>query len=137
MRVVIDTNVLVSALLKPQSKPAQILDLVIAGQLTLLLDNRILYEYREVLKRERFGFNEVWVDELMSFLDTVCEYVVAEPVKINLRDPDDLPFLEIAMTGKAEALITGNKKDFAKSPQEVPIYLPEEFLARYSRRGGL
>ena len=54
MKVVVDTNVLVSALIQPLGKPAQVLALVRSGALTLLHDERILAEYGEVLRRPRF-----------------------------------------------------------------------------------
>lgn len=56
--MVLDTNVLIAALLSPFGAPAQILDLAIAGEVALLLDDRILAEYHEVARRPKFGFAE-------------------------------------------------------------------------------
>ncbi|MBI3541187.1 MAG: putative toxin-antitoxin system toxin component, PIN family [Deltaproteobacteria bacterium] len=113
MRVVLDTNILVSALLKPQSIPARVLDYVISGQATLLIDHRILEEYRDVLRRPKFGFDEMLVDDLIAFLDRFGEYVLAEPFHFKMKDEDDLPFVEVSICGKADALVTGNAKDFS------------------------
>lgn len=128
MRIVLDTNVLVSALLNPQGPPARILDLIVGGPLKLLADNRILYEYREVLLRPKFGFDPDLVDELIALLDKAAEFIAADFLSDPIPDPDDRPFLEIALAGKAEVLITGNKKDFGKPPQGLKILLPSEFL---------
>jgi putative PIN family toxin of toxin-antitoxin system len=132
VRIVLDTNVLVSAVLKPESKPARILDLVLSGSATLLLDQRILYEYREVLLRPKFGLDAGLVDDFLAFLDRIAEFVPAAPLSRTIPDPDDLPFLEVAVTGQADYLVTGNVKDFGKPPQSLAILTPEEFLRRRS-----
>jgi len=54
--IVLDTNILVSALITPFGKAARVLDLVIRGDIRILYDDRILSEYREVLLRPKFGF---------------------------------------------------------------------------------
>lgn len=132
MRVVLDTNVLVSSLLS-QGPPAQILEQITSGQLTLLIDDRILFEYREVLKRPKFHFEEVKVDELIAFLDRFGEYVSALLHPHLIPDPGDIPFLEVALTGKAEVLITGNKRDYGPPPRGLKILTPSEFLDYYRK----
>ncbi len=108
MRVVLDTNVLVSALLSPEGPPAAIINATLDGTLTALVDNRILFEYEDVLQRERFGFNPQDVRAFLDFFRHESEYVSATPVQLTLNDPDDLPFYEVAKTAKADYLITGN-----------------------------
>ena len=71
MKVVVDTNVLVSALLRQGTPPAAVLDALLGGELTLLYDERILDEYREVLGRPKFGFEPEKVDALVRFV-TSC-----------------------------------------------------------------
>jgi putative PIN family toxin of toxin-antitoxin system len=127
-RIVLDTNVLVSALLKPLSDSGTILTHIRAERLVLLLDQRILLEYREVLRRPKFNFNAGLVDETIAYLDRFGEFVVAEPLSLLLPDPDDKPFLEVALSGGADALITGNKKDFGRPPKNLKIVSPHEFL---------
>jgi len=56
VKVVLDTNVLVSGLLKPRSKPAKILRLILQGDMDIIISEHILSEYYEVLKREKFSF---------------------------------------------------------------------------------
>lgn len=135
MRIVLDTNILVSALLTPSGFPATILDLITVGELTPVVDDRILAEYREVLRRPRFSFNRSDVDELVAYLDRVAEHVVAIPLGVQIPDPDDLPFLEVAVVSKVDALITGNKKDYGSSPKGLKISSPAEFLQFYKLKG--
>jgi putative PIN family toxin of toxin-antitoxin system len=108
VRIVLDTNVLVSALLTPQGLPAQILLLALAGDLTLLFDERILEEYREVLHRPRFAIPRDQLAEILEQLEADGELVATTPVTAALPDPDDRPFIEVAMSGRADALVTGN-----------------------------
>jgi predicted nucleic acid-binding protein len=69
VKVVVDTNILVSALLRrASSPPARVLDALLAGELTLLYDERILAEYAEVLGREKFGFDRADVERLLAFI---------------------------------------------------------------------
>jgi len=78
--------------------------------------------------RPHFRFDPGFVDETIALLDRFAEFVTAEPLKISLADPDDLPFLEVALTGQADALITGNRKDFGRAPKGLKILSPREFL---------
>lgn len=128
MKIVLDTNVLVSALLKPHSSSSKVLDLILAGHLELLIDDRILSEYREVLRRTKFSFDELLVDDVLATLDRLALFVMSENHLLHLPDRDDLPFLEVALSGKAHTLITGNKKDFGKPLQNLKIVSPTEFL---------
>ena len=125
MRVVIDTNVLISGLINPNGKPAMIINLLLLKKIKVLYDNRILKEYRNVLLRERFGFSEELVDSLIEFIKTEGEFVTSEPIKIDIPDESDKKFLEVAISGKANYLITGNTKDY---PKLEFIITPKEFL---------
>ncbi|TVS09005.1 MAG: putative toxin-antitoxin system toxin component, PIN family [Gammaproteobacteria bacterium] len=135
MRVVLDTNVIVSALLTPHGPPARILDWTLAGELTVLLDDRLLDEYRVVLARTKFGFDPRDLRILLAALDALAERVVALPLSVELPDPDDLPFLEVASSGRADALITGNRRHFRprRGHPGVEILAPAEALASMRR----
>ncbi|MBA2319918.1 MAG: putative toxin-antitoxin system toxin component, PIN family [Deltaproteobacteria bacterium] len=111
MRLVLDTNVLVSGLLTPKGSPGRVVDGILLGDLVLVVDDRILEEYREVLARPKFGFDVVQRERLLVFLRTASEQVVAPPVSVPLPDPDDLPFLEAALHAGV-ALVTGNARHF-------------------------
>ena len=82
MRVVLDTNVLVSAFLSPDGAPAQLLTFALAGELTLLFDDRIMAEYAEVLRRPRFGLDEADIDLVLRQLEADGERV--EPTRSTL-----------------------------------------------------
>jgi len=130
--VVLDTNVLVSALLTPHGTPAQIVRFALSGEISILYDERILAEYREVLSRPRFGFAPDDVAIVLAELERRGEPVLARPLRITLPDPDDLPFLEVAAAGRAEALVTGNARHFKPTTgsHRVPILTPAELLQR-------
>ena len=131
MKVVLNTNVLLSGLLKPYGKPAAILRLVLSGALQVAYDGRILSEYRTVLLWEKFHFSREMVDALLEQIEAEGFFVVARPLKKHLPDPDDEPFLEVALSGKVDALITGNKRHYpASASKGVAVLTPTEFLAR-------
>ena len=131
MKVVLNTNVLLSGLLKPYGKPAAILRLVLSGALQVAYDGRILSEYRTVLLREKFHFSREMVDALLEQIEAEGFFVIARPLKKHLPDPDDEPFLEVALSGKVDALITGNKRHYpASASKGVAVLTPTEFLAR-------
>ena len=129
MRIVLDTNVLVSGLLTPFGPSGEIVRMISAGILILQYDSRILLEYQEVLYRPKFQFNKEHIDTLLAFIKQNGQIVPASPLKERLPDPDDEPFLEIAIAGRAECLITGNKSHYSRqSRQGMRILSPSEFL---------
>lgn len=130
MRVVLDTNILVSGLLNSEGTPAQIINMVLNRSITLLYDNRILLEYSEVLKRKKFGFKQEWVEPIIEFVKQEGKFITAEPTNVKTIDKDDLKFMEVAITGEADYLITGNAKHF---PKLNIIKTPREFLESKKR----
>ena len=134
MLVVLDTDVLVSALITPFGNSSRILDIILRGDIRLLYDDRILFEYREVLLRPKFGFAASDADMLIDFLE--AEGLRVTPAAINepLVDKDDISFLEVALSGEADALITGNERHFkTKTGKRLKIMSPKEFLRMWSR----
>ena len=125
MRIVLDTNVLVSALLTPEGPPASIINALLAGTVELLADNRILFEYEDVLNRRKFGFEPRDVRSLLDFLKHECRYVAATTATSSFEDPADLPFYEVALSGNADYLVTGNSKHY---PDKDWILSPRQFL---------
>lgn len=135
MRIVLDTNILISALITPFGNSARILDMVLLGELQILYDDRILSEFREVLLRPKFSFEEGDVDELLTFIEIEGVKVTSTPINEPLMDEDDIPFIEVAMTGKADSLITGNKRHFkGKHTKIIKIMTPDEFLKFWKQR---
>ena len=135
MRIVLDTNVLVSGLLSPFGPPGEIVRLVSTGSVALCLDARILSEYDEVLARPRFGFDEDAVAALLDYLDFASETVAAEPLPARLSDEDDEPFLEVALACGADCLVTGNLAHFPdKACAGMAVVSPSQFMDRYRSR---
>lgn len=132
MRVVVDTNVLVAALLSPRGPSGRILDLLAEELLTPLYDDRILDEYREVLSRREFGFSSHVVEALLEHVETAGQRVTAAPAPVALPDLDDQAFLEVAIAGRAEALVTGNLRHFPSTMRlGVRVVDPATFLAQW------
>ena len=135
MIIVLDTNVLVSGLLRPHSKPATILRLVATGALHVAYDERILSEYREVLARPKFPFSPEQIRALLDQVEAEGEAVVGLPLKFLLPDPDDAALLEVAVAARADALITGNTRHFpARARHGITVLDPAAFLDRWSRQ---
>lgn len=125
---VIDTNVLVSSMLKGTSIPGIIVDKAINGPIVPLLNNEILAEYEEVLLRNKFGFEEEDVKTLIDELRKRAIYLDRTMVDEVFEDPDDVVFYEIVMTARTAVdayLITGNKKHF---PIKSYVVTPREML---------
>ena len=132
MRIVLDTNVLVSALLSPFGPPAEILRLVTTGTVRLCHDARILGEYRQVLLRPAFPFRPLQVESLLDQIEADGEPITAFALSDRLPDPDDEAFLEVAPAADARYLVTGNLRHFPPESQRgVRVVSPREFLKSY------
>lgn len=130
MRVVLDTNVLVSGLLSPFGPCGQIVRMLTSGVLVLCVDSRILLEYDEVLRRPKFGLDPSRVDILMEYIETVAEVYATIPLARPLPDEDDSPFLEVALASGARFLVSGNLKHFPVRHRDgVLVLSPKQFLS--------
>lgn len=128
MRIVLDTNVLVSGLLSPRGPSAEIIQLLLAGSVTLCVDSRILAEYRAVLPRPKFGFDPGHVSTFLAFLEAQAILVQPSPLPTRLPDPDDEPFLEVALAGEAH-LVTGNLKHYPSGARlGAKVVTPRGFI---------
>lgn len=135
-RIVPDTNVLVSGLLSGFGPPGRILDLVLAGELTVAYDDRILGEWREVLGRQKFGFSPRDVETLLDFVEAEGLAINAPPLGVELPDPDDAPFLEVTYAAGA-TLVTGNVKHYPPDERRgVVVTEPAAFLERWTSEAG-
>jgi putative PIN family toxin of toxin-antitoxin system len=110
LKVVIDTNVLVSALLKPDSNPARIISLVMQQQLTLCLSKAILDEYKGVLGYGKFaGLDRAASQRLLAKLKKHSLWITPGPkIEAIGADPSDNKFLECAVAGNADYIISGD-----------------------------
>ncbi len=112
---VIDTNVVVSSMLKHDSIPGEILDLVLSKTIVPLLNKEIIDEYEDVLKRNKFGFSNDEVDKLITNLKSNSIFLEREQTLEEFVDEDDIVFYEIVMSARhtmAAFLITGNIKHY-------------------------
>ena len=129
MKIVLDTNVLISGLLKPNNPPGQIVSMVSSGTLSLCYDSRLLWEYGEVLRRPQFQLGPMPACALIDQIKADGFLVAAKPLPVPLPDPADEMFLEVAIQGNARCVVTGNLKDFPPSKRcGVPVMSPAEFL---------
>ncbi|MBH0190577.1 MAG: putative toxin-antitoxin system toxin component, PIN family [Nitrospira sp.] len=129
MRVVVDSNVLVAGLLSPFGPPGEILRIIASGTVRLFFDARILMEYEEVLARPKFRFNAEHTRALMDHIQTEGFSVAGNPLPVRLPDPGDEPFLESAVAGDADCLITENTRHFpSRQRQGMTVLSPREFL---------
>ena len=125
---VIDTNVIISAMLNFNSVPGQIVLESLTGKITPLFNDEILAEYEEVLSRPKFHFSQNDIDILIDGIIKRGIHVDATPLGEYLLDPKDAIFYEIVMEVKKEKdayLVTGNLKHFPVKPF---IITPREML---------
>lgn len=130
MKIVLDTNVLVSGLLNSQGNPAQILTLALAGAVLVCYDKLILAEYAEVLARPRFKFDPKRVRDILTKLEVDGLAVDASAHSdLNLPDPDDEPFLAVTLVTAADFLVTGNLVHFPASKRRgCRVVSPADFM---------
>lgn len=126
---VIDTNVLVSALISSHDDAAtvQVVSRMFSGQVIPLFSEEILREYDEVLRRKKFGFSEETVSAMIRAIEKYGEILVPTQTGEILPDIKDLPFYEVVLEkGENDAyLVTGNLKHFPRKPF---IVTAREFL---------
>ena len=115
-RVVLDTNVLVSALLTGSGNPNTLLRAVLSGQVTPVYSANIMAEYRAVLARPRFGFDTRDIADLLAFIEAFGEPTNPTPSDVPLLDESDRPFLDAGQATGA-VVVTGNTKHFPRSHQ--------------------
>ncbi len=135
IRIVVDTNVLVSGLLTPFGMCADLVRLFTSDEVILCVDSRILLEYEEVLGRERFRLDQKHVSVLMEYIRRTSEFHSCKPLSEPLPDPDDCCFLEVAIASHADCLITGNTRHFPPGLRYgVRVQNPSEFLEMLKER---
>lgn len=127
MLIVVDTNVLVSALWSKTGAPAKIISLVLQGKLIPCYDYRILSEYRTVLARPKFGFTDGEINALLDWIEVYGRSILAEPLEDIFIDDSDKKFYEVAKCSNA-ILVTGNLKHF---PNDAKIMSVSDFLVKY------
>lgn len=132
MRVILDTNIVVSAFLSPNGKPAVILGLVLSRSVEICINAAILSEYIEVLSRSKFT-GKIHRSAIIRFFEIVRSFgfVVSTFISgIDMPDEADRKFYDAAVSANA-LLVTGNKKHY---PCKSFVCDPGEFLFQYQLR---
>lgn len=112
IRVVLDTNIVVSALLKPDGNERRLLRMGLAGQFAMLVSPAILAEYQGTLARPKFRLQPDEVAATIEGIRNAVELVDPDVTVTIAPDDADNRFLECAQAGKADYLVTGNKRHF-------------------------
>jgi putative PIN family toxin of toxin-antitoxin system len=128
IRVVLDTNILVSALLQPDGQPPAVFLLALSGGIQLCVSEPIQAEYDEVIRRPRFKLGAKVIENALESIRQVGEWL-RPAVTVQARsDPDDDIFLECAEVARADYLVTGNARDFPSECKGTRIVTAREFL---------
>jgi putative PIN family toxin of toxin-antitoxin system len=139
IRAVLDTNVLVSALINPRGTPAQILDLWRGDRFLVLTSEAMMAELEDVLARMRrkrkYRLTNSEVGKLLRMLRQFMISVAADAKEPVVRDPDDAKLLTCAASGRADYVVTGDADLLSlKEHEGVAIVTPAEFLQVISNR---
>ena len=129
LRAVLDTNVVVSAALKPHSLPAAIVSAATAQLFTLCLSEAIRDEYQHVLTRGKFGLPPDRVSRFLAVLEATGRRVTPTERLAITRDSEDNKFLECAVEASASHLVTGNTRHFPYQFRTIRVVTPREFFA--------
>ena len=138
MLIVLDSNILVSGLLNPFVSPARVVDQVTLNVVQVAYDDRIIAEYIDVLTRPAFGFPKKNVRDLVEHIKLSGIHVVAQALGLPENpDPGDLPFAEVAITARVDAVVAGNLSHFQYLEKRgVSVLSPSEFIETAGRLFG-
>jgi putative PIN family toxin of toxin-antitoxin system len=129
IRVVLDTNILISALLQPQGLPARIFLMTIAGTAAQLCVSGDVYaEYEEVVRRPKFNHTETTIEHTLRAIRKSGHWVRPLGRVHACSDPDHDIFIECAQAAHAHYLITGNRKDFPAKWADTQIVTPRQYV---------
>ena len=135
-RLVVDTNVFVSGLISESGSPGRILQGIRDKRLIHLVSDSIVEEYLRVLNYPRIGTFKQITD---AFIADIAAYLVYQTQRIEIvskialsHDPDDNVFLETAVDGRADLLVTGDKADLLslRAVEGIPIVSASEAVIR-------
>lgn len=129
LRLVLDTNVLVSAALKPDGLPRTVVLLAITKPARLYVSTAILSEYREVLSRPELQIRKGLRLQLLELIKKHSYLVTSSrPLEIT-GDPADNMFLECADAARADYLVTGNQRHFPRFWKKTKVITSREFIS--------
>ncbi len=128
IRVVLDTNVIVSALLRSGGLPEAVFNLAIGGVIQAYASEPILAEYEEVLRRPRLAIDPDKVTIAVSRIRAAMKLVLPTMRVTAALDPDDNVFLECAEAARADYLVTGNRRHFPERWRGTWVVSPRQFM---------
>ena len=131
IRVVLDTNIIVSALLQPFGPPAQIFVAALGGSIQMCVTGNIYAEYEEVISRPRFQRSKEIIATTLEAIRDKGVWVRPQQTIQECSDPDDNIFLECAEAANADYLVTGNLKHFPAKWAGTRIVPPRWFLDNF------
>ena len=131
VRVVLDSNIIVSASLTLEGAPATIVELALLGTFTLCLSRPVFDEYREVLSRPKFSRHADRIKVLLEGIEETAEWSKPEETLDLSPDEADNRLLECAQAADAKFLVTGNSKHFPDRLGEVVVLTPRQFLIEF------
>ena len=140
MKVVLDTNVLFQAFHSNKGASYIIFNLIREEKIKILLSSPVLLEYEEILLRKKklLSLNEKEIQIIISYIAMISKKIIPHFLwRPNLRDEDDNIFIELAVNGNADWLITNNISDFSKNMEllfhNLKIVTPFQFLQYWSK----
>ncbi len=127
-RVVLDTNILISSVLG--GALVLVLEKWEAGKFTVIVTTDVVSEYFEVINRAKFGLKQETIDKIANYIYQFSEFVVPEEnIRFIEEDPRDDKFLEAAMAGRADFIVSGDKHLLdIKEFRSIPILTGRKFL---------
>jgi len=132
VKVIFDSNVLLSAGIFPNGKAAKVVDYV-AAQYTIVLSNTIIDEVKRVVN-EKFAASLPCFEKFLAKLTYEYAYVPEKVIldsKLEISDPDDKHILVSAVFSGSDVLITGDKHFFERKYDEIEVLTPSDFMAKY------
>jgi putative PIN family toxin of toxin-antitoxin system len=129
LRLVLDTNILVSAALKPDGLQRTVLVLAMTKPARLYVTKPIFAEYREVLARPEFKIRKGLQQQLLQLVKNHAQLVTPARALRVAKDPDDNMFLECADAARADYVITGNQRHFPKFWKQTKVISSREFIS--------
>jgi putative PIN family toxin of toxin-antitoxin system len=140
LRVVIDSNVWVSGLIRPTGPPGQILEAVLEEQVHVVASWELVEEIAAVLSRPKLARYHLAATDVLDLLQMLARTLPTVDVRVELRDPDDAPVGAAAVAGRADVVVTGDADLLANeelrdwlSERGVRVLTPRELTAEIGR----
>lgn len=128
LRLVLDTNIVVSAALKPEGRQRTVLMLAITKPANLYISDAILAEYQEVLARPELQIRKGLRQQLLQLIRSHAHRVIPSQSLEVTGDPEDNKFLECADAARADYLVTGNQRHFPRFWKKTTVITSREFI---------